>query len=432
LEVLREFRVDPHGLLLRLARERGDVVSVDMGRFRVFLLSHPDDVKDVLVVNHARFEKGEVLQEPKRLLGDGLLTSEGELHRRQRRLIQPVFHHARMSEYVGLMVERAARVADGWREGQVLDVPDEMVRLTMSVLAMVVFDADIEDEEARETGNALSTCLGMFGRLASPYALLLDQIPSPRNREFERVLRVFDGTVARLVEARLAAGASGSDVLSQLMRARDPDTGEAMSARQIRDEVLTLMVAGHETWTNSLIWTWFLLSENPGARELLEAELEAVLGDRPATAEDVRALRYTNAVYSESLRLYPPVWTVGRTALEDHEIDGSTIPAGSIVLLSPYVVQHDPRWFPEPFAFRPERWLSRDPERLPTFALFPFGAGPRVCIGQPLAMLAGVLFLATIARRWRLELVTGHPVEPAPPLFRPRNGLPMIARERSR
>jgi hypothetical protein len=217
-----------------------------------------------------------------------------------------------MSEYVGLMVDRAARLADGWREGQVLDVPDEMIRLTMSVLAMVVFDADIEDQEARETGNALSTCLGMFGRLASPYALLLDQIPSPRNREFERVLRVFDGTVARLVQTRLAGGADGSDVLSQLMRARDPDTGEAMSDGQIRDEVLTLMVAGHETWTNSLIWTWFLLSENPEARELMEDELDEVLGDRPATAQDVRALRYTNAVYSESLRLFPPVWTGDR------------------------------------------------------------------------------------------------------------------------
>jgi cytochrome P450 len=337
-----------------------------------------------------------------------------------------------MSEYAQLMVERAARVANGWHEGEVVDVPDEMVRLTMSALAMVVFDADIEDDEARETANALSTCLGMFGRLASPYALLLDQIPSPRNREFDRVLRVFDGTVARLVQARLAGGTDGSDVLSQLTRARDSDTGESMSARQVRDEVLTLMVAGHETWTNSLIWTWFLLSENPSVREHVEAELEEVLGGRLPTAKDVRALRYTGAVYSESLRLYPPVWTVGRTALEDHEIEGRMIPAGSIVLLSPYVVQHDPRWFPDPFAFRPERWLDRESERIPTFAFFPFGAGPRVCIGQPLAMLAGVLFLATIARRWRLELVRGHPVEPAPPLLRPRGGLPMIARERRR
>jgi cytochrome P450 len=271
----------------------------------------------------------------------------------------------------------------------------------------------------------------MFGRLASPYAPLLDQIPSSSNREFERVLRSFDGTVDRLIESRRSRGLDGDDVLSQLLRTRDPDTGEPMSMGQVRDEVLTLMVAGHETWSNSLIWTWYLLSENPSARERMESELDQVLGDRPPTAEDLRALRFTGAVFSESLRLYPPVWTVGRTALEDREVDGCTIPAGSIVLLSPYVVQRDPRWYPEPTAFRPDRWLSEDPRRIPTFAFFPFGAGPRVCIGQPLAMFAGVLLLATIARRRRLDLLPGHPVEPSPPLLRPLDGLPMTVRERA-
>jgi cytochrome P450 len=215
------------------------------------------------------------------------------------------------------------------------------------------------------------------------------------------------------------------------MGARDDATGETMSDRQLRDEILTFMIAGHETWTNSLIWTWFLLSEHPEVRERVEAELDEVLAGRSPSAEDVRALRFTGAVYSESLRLYPPVWTVGRTALVDHEVGARTIPAGSIVLLSQHVVQHDPRWFPDPFVFRPERWLSGDADRAPTFASFPFGAGPRVCIGQPLAMLGSVLFIATIARRWRLDLVPGHPVEPVPPLMRPANGLPMIAQDRT-
>jgi cytochrome P450 len=200
-----------------------------------------------------------------------------------------------------------------------------------------------------------------------------------------------------------------------------------MPEQQVRDEIVTFLVAGHETWTNSLIWTWYLLSEHPAVRERLEEEIRDVLGDRPPTADDLRALPYTNAVYSEALRLYPPVWTVGRTALVDHEIDGMTIPTGSVVLLSAYVVQHDPRWFPEPFAFRPERWLSDD-GRAPTFAYFPFGAGPRVCIGQPLALLACPIFIATIASRRRLDLVAGHPVEPTPPLLRPGSGMPMIAR----
>lgn len=431
LEALRGFRSDPAGLLLGLARDHGDVVSLEMGRFKVFLISHPDHVKDVLVVNHARFEKGEVLQEPKRLLGDGLLTSEGAFHRRQRRLIQPVFHHRRMAEYVDLMVGCATRIADGWREGEVVDVPDEMVRLTMSALAKVVFDADIEDDEARETARALATCLSMFGRLASPYARLLDRIPTRRNQEFERVLHAFDETVNRLIERRRARGTDGTDVLSQLMRLREDATGEPMPDRQVRDEILTFMIAGHETWTNSLIWTWFLLSEHPDVRRRVEAELDEVLSGRAPNGEDVRALRLTGAVHAEALRLYPPVFTVGRTALVDHRIDGFTIPAGSIVLLSPYVVQRDARWFPEPSAFRPDRWLNGEVASAPTFAYFPFGAGPRVCIGQPLAMLATVLFVATIGRRWRLDLVPGHPVEPSPPLMRPARGLPMTARRRT-
>jgi cytochrome P450 len=427
LEALREFRVDPHGMLLRLATEFGDRIAVDMGRFQVFLLSHPDDVRDVLVVHHASFEKGEVLQEPKRLLGEGLLTSEGAFHKRQRRLVQSVFHHARMAEYVDVMVDRARRAAESWKDGDVVDVPDEMIRLTMSVLAKVVLDGDVEDGTARQTSKALATCLGMFGRLASPYAQLLDGLPSRRNREFARVLHAFDETVDRLIAERIDRGADGTDALSQLLRTRDAETGEPMPERQVRDEIVTFLVAGHETWTNSLIWTWYLLSEHPDVRERLEAEIHDVLGSRPPAADDVRSLPYTNAVYAEALRLYPPVWTVGRTALVDHEMDGLTIPAGSIVLLSAYVVQHDARWFPEPFAYRPDRWLSEGAGRAPTFAYFPFGAGPRVCIGQPLALLACVVFIATIAGRRRLDLVPGHPMEPAPPLLRPASGMPMIA-----
>ena len=430
LGTLRAFREDPLGLLLRLAREEGDVATMDMGRFRVFLLSHPDHIRDVLVANHGRFVKGEILQEPKRLLGDGLLTSEGDLHHRQRRLIQPVFHHRRMAQYVDLMVERAARATETWRDGDVVDVPDEMVRLTMSVLGKAVLDAEIGDDEARETGRALSTCLEMFGRQASPYARLLDQVSTPSTLEFERVLHVFDATVAGVIETRRATGIDGTDVLSQLMRVTDEATGEPMPDAQIRDEVLTFMVAGHETWSNSLGWTWYLLSQSPTARDALEAELAEVLGGRPPGAEDVRRLPFTGAVYSEALRLYPPAWTVGRTALEDHVVDGHRIPAGSIVLISPYVVHHDARWFPEPWAFRPERWLSEEAERIPTFAYLPFGAGPRVCIGQPLATLASVLFVSTIARRWRLDLVPGHSVEPTAPLLRPAQGIPMIARDR--
>jgi cytochrome P450 len=429
-ELLQQLRTDPLGLLVRVAEECGDVARVRVGRFDVFVLSHPDLVKDVLVTHQSRFEKGEVLEGARRLLGQGLLTSEGELHRRQRRLIQPVFHHRRLEGYGPLMVEEAARVRDRWHGGDTVDVQDEMIQLTMAVLAKAILDADIDTSEARMTARALAGALDAFGAIASPFSRLLDQVPSERNREFQRVMERFEGTVARLVGERRASGAHGSDVLSRLLSARD-GSGATMADRQVRDEVLTFMIAGHETWSNSLGWSWYLLSENPHARDRLDAELDTVLGGRPPTAADVPNLPYTAAVFSEALRLYPPAWTVGRTALVDHGIDGYVIPRGSLVFTSAWIVHHDARWYPDPFGFRPERWEGDVARDAPTFAYFPFGAGQRVCIGMPLARLSAVLFLATIAQRWRLELVPGHPVEPAPPLLRAAQGLPMVARDRT-
>jgi cytochrome P450 len=427
---LQRLRTDPMGLLVEMATSCGDVARARVGRFTFFLLSHPDDVRDVLVVNQSRFEKGEVLEGARRLLGQGLLTSEGELHRRQRRLIQPVFHHQRLRDYVAMMVDRAERASDRWRAGAMIDVQDEMVLLTMAVLAKAVLDADIDGDEARLTARALASALDSFGSLASPFSRVLDGMPSVRNRELQRVMRTFDESVVRLVRERRARGVEGTDVLARLFAARDEETGATMDDRQVRDEVLTFMVAGHETWSNSLGWTWYLLSQHPAVRGRLDAELDEVLGGRAPTDEDVPRLAYTAMVYTEALRLYPPAWTVGRTALEDHELHGYSIPKGSIVLTSAWVVHRDARWFPEPLAFRPERWEPERAREIPTFAYFPFGAGQRVCIGMPLARLAGVLLLATIAQRWRLELVPGHPVEPTPPLLRPAAGLSMVARPR--
>ncbi len=429
-DLLRAFRADPIDAVGRAAREHGDVACVSLGRYRLFVLGHPDHIKDVLVTHHRSFVKGPPLQEAKRLIGEGLLTSEGDLHRTQRRTIQPVFHHDRMLDYAGLMVERASRIADEWRPGQVVDVVDAMVLLTMSLLAKAVLDADIADEEARETARALASCLDRFTRIASPYTRLLDQIPSQENREFEEILHRFDETVARIICERSAKGADGSDVLSRLLRAGEDAPSDSMSERQLRDEILTFMVAGHETWSNSMAWTWYALSEHPAIRERVFAEVDAVLQGRPATAADVPHLRLVQWTYLETLRLYPPAWVIGRAAAVDHEIAGRVIPAGSVVLISPWVVHRDPRWYADPEEFRPERWDREGAERIPTFAYLPFGAGPRVCIGQPLATLSGALFISTIAQRWQLDLVPGHPVEPAAPLFRPAHGMPMVATPR--
>jgi cytochrome P450 len=429
-DLLRAFRTDPLDAVVRAAREHGDVASVSMGRYRLFLLSHPDHIKDVLVTHHRHFVKGPPLQEAKRLIGEGLLTSEGDLHRTQRRTIQPVFHHDRMLDYAGLMVERATRIAGTWQPGEVVDIGDAMVLLTMSVLAKAVLDADVADEEARETARALAACLDRFTRIASPYSRLLDQLPSEQNREFEEILHRFDETVARIIRERTARGPVGSDVLSRLLRAGEAAPGEAMSERQLRDEILTFMVAGHETWSNSMTWAWYLLAAHPDVRERVLAEVDEVLGDRPATAEDVPRLRFVQWTFQETVRLYPPAFVIGREPTVDHELDGHVIPAGSVVLISPWAVHRDPRWYGDPEAFRPERWDKQNADRIPTFAYLPFGAGPRVCIGQPLATLAGALFLSTIAQRWRLDLVPGHPVEPVAPLLRPSHGMPMIATPR--
>jgi cytochrome P450 len=429
-DLLQAFRANPIAAVTKVARDHGDVASITVGRYRVFLLSHPDHIKDVLVTNHRKFVKGPPLQESKRLIGEGLLTSEGDFHRSQRRIIQPVFHHERMLDYAGLMVERAGRVTERWRPGEVVDAQEAMVLLTMSVLAKSVLDADIADEQARETARALAACLERFLRIASPYARLLDQVRSGRTQEFEEILHRFDETVARIIRERKDKGTDGSDVLSRLMRAGAERPDDEMPERQLRDEILTFMIAGHETWSNSMAWTWYLLSEHPEFRERLHAEVDAVLGGRPATAEDVEDLRLVRWTYLESLRLYPPVWLIGRAAAVDHELDGHTIPAGSVVLISPWVVHRDPRWYPDAEEFRPERWDKDAAQRVPTFAYLPFSAGRRVCIGQPLATLSGTLFLSTIAQRWRLDIVPGHPIEPAAPLLRPRHGMPMIATPR--
>jgi cytochrome P450 len=430
-DLLRAFREDPIALVERIAAECGDIACLDLGSFKVFVVNHPDLVKDVLVTHQSVFVKGEVFEGARRLLGDGLLTSEGELHRRQRRLIQPVFQHNRLNDHVAAIVARAEAASARWRDGEVVNVSQEMVDLTMSLLGEAVFGSDAASQEASRTALAGVLALSLFGRLASPFARLLEQIQTERAKQFEEIATSFDDTVVRMIAERRATGLQGTDLLSRLLQARDEEAGEGMSDELVRDEILTFLIAGHETWSNSLGWTWYVLSENPEAREKLHAELDAELGDRVPTIDDVRRLRYADMVYSEALRLYPPVWALGRTAVVDHELAGYPVPRGSIVLFSQYVVHRDPRWFPDPLRFDPERWEAERARSVPVFAYFPFGAGNRVCIGQPLAKLGGILVLATIARRWRLDLVPGHVARGTAPLMRPEGGLPMTATRRS-
>ncbi|MCA1633555.1 MAG: cytochrome P450 [Acidobacteria bacterium] len=428
------FRRDPLAFLSRLARDYGDVARFRVGPQRAFLLNHPDLIRDMFVTHHERFHKGRALQRTKRLLGEGLLTSEGEHHRRQRRLAQPAFHRQRINFYGQVMVEHAERAAARWRDGETVDISQEMMRLTLGIVGQTLFDAGVESSEADEVGAALSEMMELFGYLMLPYTELLEKLPLPQTRRFKRARARLDAVIYRIIEERRRSGADRGDLLSMLMLAEDEEGGrERMSDEQVRDEAMTIFLAGHETTANALTWAWYLLSQNPEAEARLHAELDEVLeGGRAPAVEDTQRLRYTEMVAAETMRLYPPAWAVGRMAVEDHEAGGYHIPAGSLVLVSQYVMHRDPRYFPDPERFDPARWTPEAKETRPPFSYFPFGGGVRRCIGEGFAWMEIVLLLATLARRWRMRLAPGHTVETRPVItLRPgRGGVPLKMEKR--
>jgi cytochrome P450 len=421
------FRRDPLGFLMELARRYGDVVFFEPpGLWDIYLLSHPDHIKDVLVTRSHSFMKGQGLQEAKRLLGEGLLTSEGEFHRRQRRLAQPAFHHERIDGYGSIMVDHAARLRDRWRDGETVDMHQQMMQLTLSIVGRTLFDTDIEDRDASTVRRSLASMLEMALRFTTPFAGLLERLPLSSNRRFAESKEALDSIIYGMIEDRRSTGDRG-DLLSMLLLAQDEEgDGGGMTDTQLRDEAMTIYLAGHETTSNALTWTWYLLSQHPDVEERVHQELGAVLGSRLPTVQDLPSLRYLEMVVSEALRLYPPAWILGRRALEDHPVDGYVIPTGSIVVMSQYVVHHDPRWFPDPFGFDPSRWVPERAEGRPKYSYFPFGGGPRICIGESFAWMEAILLLATISQRWRPRFVPEVRVELQPLLtLRPKNGMPM-------
>ncbi|MDQ2668237.1 MAG: cytochrome P450 [Gemmatimonadota bacterium] len=416
-----------------LQQAYGDIAMVYIGRQPIVLLSHPDQIRDVLVTNARNFHKGRGLERAKMLLGDGLLTSEDDFHLRQRRLAQPAFHRARITAYGDVMATYAERRADQWRDGQVLELNREMAAYTLAVVGKTLFDADIEGE-AHEIGEALAAAIAAFNYTVLPMAMLLMRLPIPMARRYRRGRQRLDATIYRMIAERRASGKDKGDLLSMLLLAHDTEgDGGGMSDLQLRDEAMTLLLAGHETTANLLMWAFYLLSLNPEAEARLHDEVDAV-GDGPLGAADVARLPYTRAVIAETMRLYPPAWVVGRRALAECRTGDYTIPARAIVLMSQWIVHRDPRWWPDADRFQPERWLpggsASDPGR-PKFSYFPFGAGTRVCIGEQFAWMEGILGLATFARRFSMELVPGHPVVPRPIItLRAQHGVRMIAHAR--
>jgi cytochrome P450 len=363
-------------------------------------------------------------------MGYGLLTSEEPLHLRQRRLIQPAFHRERMAAYADIMVDRAAHHGERWQHGAVLDLSVEMARLTLDIVSRTLFSADVESE-AGEIGQALAQVVKMYEFLLLPYSDWIEKLPLPPIVRIFRARALLDSIIYRLIrERRAAADGDRGDLLSILLAAQDED-GSVMTDKQVRDEALTIFVAGHETTAVATTWAWYLLSQNPEAESRFHAELEEVLSGRLPSFEDLPRLRYAESVFAETLRLYPPAWAIGRRVLSEFEVGGYIIPAGDEVLVSPWVVHRDPRWFSEPLKFKPERWLADAETRL-RFAYFPFGGGPRVCIGDRFAIAEGVLLLATLGQRWRFRLAAGHRVETKPLItLRAKYGMRMIAELRS-
>ena len=426
------FYREPHTFLLNLAREYGDIAHFRIGPLNAFLINHHDYIQDVLVNNYQNFAKGRILQRLKFLGGEGLITtSDHHYHRRQRRLIQPAFHRQRIAAYGAVMMEYGARIRERWQDGATLDIAQEMMRLTLAIVGKTLFDADIESE-AKEIGEAWTIIMEKAPMLLVPFSELLDRFPLPSNRRFRKAKDRLDETIYRMINERRASGVDRSDLLSMLLQARDEEgDGGGMNDEQARDEALTILLAGHETMATSLTWTWYLLSQYPEAEAKLHAELDTVLAGKLPSINDVAHLRYTRMVFAEALRLYPPVWLMGRQALNDYKIDSYVIPVNSLVFISQYVTHHDPRYYPDPFRFDPERWTPEAEDALPRFAYFPFSGGPRQCIGEQFAWTEGVLLIATLAQEWQMRLVPGHPVEPHPLItLRPGHGMRMTLERR--
>jgi cytochrome P450 len=425
-------RRDPLAFLTKLAREYGDIARFRMGPVELHLVNRPEWIRDVLVTHAASFHKGRGLERAKRLLGEGLLTSEDPVHLRQRRMMQPAFHHQRIAGYGEAMVEHAQRLTSTWRDRETRDVAREMTHLTLGIVGRTLFDADV-DAEAEEIGEALSAALELFRQtLTLPFFDLLDRLPLPHNRRFAKAKGRIDATIYRLIAERRRRPGGRNDLLSMLLAASDIEgDGGGMSDVQVRDEAITIFLAGHETTANALAWTWYLLSQNPEAEARMHAELDAVLADRAPGVGDMPRLAYTEMVLAESMRLFPPAWIIGRRAMEPYSIGGFDVPERSIVLASQWVTHRDPRYFPDPERFDPERWRPAAKEARPKFSYFPFGGGPRVCIGEGFAWMEGILILAAIGSRWRLRLEPGQSIVPAPGItLRPRDGIRMRVEER--
>lgn len=426
-----EPRGDSIGYLTKCAREYGDIVFFRFLGVPACFVNRPDYIESVLVTQNNNFVKSKDYRAMRRVLGNGLLLSEGEFWRRQRKLIQPAFHQARIAAYADVMAGYTQRMLASWNDGQTLDIHEAMMHLTLGIVAKTLFDADVS-REAEDVDAALSILMGKFLRQAGLALLLPKWVPLPTSQLLKRAVGRLNKVIYGIIDERRSSGKLSGDLLSVFLQARDDD-GVGMTDRQLHDEIMTLFLAGHETTANVLSWTWFLLGRNPQVEQKLDQELRRVLGGRVPAPVDLPQLVYTDMVLRESMRLYPPVWVIGRRALTPFRLGEYELPADTNVLISQLILHKDPRYFPDPERFDPSRWSANDPraQSLPRFAYFPFGGGPRVCIGAGFAMMEAVLLLATIAQQFRVRIAPGQKAKMQPTVtLRPRGGIQATLEQR--
>jgi len=428
---LVEVSKDWLGFYQRCADEYGDVVLVHLAHVPVYLVVHPRDIERVLITNAANFTKSSDYRALARVLGKGLLTSEGNFWQRQRSLIQPAFHKQNIQAYASVMTGAAERMLNSWSDGGERNLHEDMMRVTLEIVAQCLFGAEVSSD-AERVGQAMEVVTEKFVTNASLALLFSFDIPLVFSRREGRAIRHLNEIIGGIIRERRASDQHREDLLDMLLRARDAD-GKPMSDMQLRDEVMTLFLAGHETTAIALSWACHLIAQNPLVETRLADELRTVLGGRALTLEDLPRLRYTEMVLKETLRLYPAVWGIGRRAIAECELGGYRIPAGSNIFILQWRTQRDARFFPDPERFDPERWRE-DPTRsgkIPRCAYFPFGGGPRVCVGASFAMMEATLLLAMIQQKYELAPVPGHPIEVlASVTLRPKHGIKMVAKRR--
>ncbi|NNE68537.1 MAG: cytochrome P450 [Pyrinomonadaceae bacterium] len=425
-----KFRRRPTEFLTELA-SLGDITYMRMHRHPSYFLNHPDLIRDLLVTSHSKFHKGLALQRAKPLLGEGLLTNEGESHLRQRRMIQPAFHRKRIAEYAKSMSFYADRMASSWTGGEEVEIDKEMTRLTLEIVGKTLFNAEV-DKDAKDVGEAMTELMNLFNFLLVPFSDVLQKLPIPPAKRCRDAQKNLDRVIYSIINERRKSGNDEGDLLSMLLLAQDEDDGGSMDDKQVRDEALTLFIAGHETTANALIFTWYLLSEHPDKETKLNEELEQVLGGRVPGFEDVPKLKYTEAVIAESMRLYPPAWAMGRLAIEKHRFGEYDIPENALVLISPFTIQRDERFWNKPDEFIPERWAEKSIKQAgQEFIFIPFSRGVRSCIGESFAWMELVLVVATIAQKWKLRMVPEQKFGLSPVMtLRPKYGMRMQTRRR--